>query len=66
MAQREIAPAPSLSHLVNLLTPPPANPTLQRARLETLNLDHDLFGTLAHGGDVMGFQTEQFPDKGFY
>jgi hypothetical protein len=39
---------------------------VQGARLEALNLDHDLFRALAHGSDVMGFQMEQFPDKGFY
>jgi hypothetical protein len=39
---------------------------LQPARLGALNLDHDLFGALSHRGDIVDFQMEHFPDKGFY
>jgi hypothetical protein len=66
LAKRKVAPATSRFDLVNFLTPPSANPATQLASWKAVDLDHDLFGTQLHGGDVMRFQLEHFPDKGFY
>ena len=66
MTDGKISPTACLLGLVNLPASPSANSTTQSSGTETVNLHHDLFWALSHCGHVMSFQTEQFPDKGFY